>query len=372
MKKETTLTGLFGVALLGLGTSAYADFTLTNGNLAIFRVGDGTAALSSGGAAVFVDEYTTTGTLVQSIAMPTITVGSNHALISSGTATSEGYMTRSSDGKSLVLSGYDAAVGTASVKSVANRTIGVLVNGKIDTTTSGALTAAGDNMRSVAYDGGAGFWYTHDTGTEYALYGSTGTHTTLTTQNSRVVSVFNNQLYISSGSGSFKGVDSVGTGKPTTTGQTLTLGPGSTSPYGFQFLDESSTVAGMDTLYLADDSANASGGGVKKFTFDGTTWTLRGTVVAGAATTDRGLTAVDNGSGGVNLYVTTGTGLYSIVDNSGFGGTLSAAATLLASAGTNQVFRGVAFTPVPEPTSLGLSGLVASGLLARRRRTKKA
>jgi len=52
--------------------------------------------------------------------------------------------------------------------------------------------------------------------------------------------------------------------------------------------------------------------------------------------------------------------------------TLTAAATLLASASSNTAFRGVAFTPVPEPTSMGLIGMASIALLARRRRSAKA
>ena len=44
---------------------------LTGGDILVARVGDGTAALTNLGNTYFLDEYTPTGTLVQSIAMPT-------------------------------------------------------------------------------------------------------------------------------------------------------------------------------------------------------------------------------------------------------------------------------------------------------------
>src|SRR4051812_13011680 len=59
----------------------------TPGDLAIYRVGDGSVALAATGNAVFVDEYTPGGTLVQSIALPS--TGGGNKLIASGTATSE-------------------------------------------------------------------------------------------------------------------------------------------------------------------------------------------------------------------------------------------------------------------------------------------
>jgi hypothetical protein len=42
-----------------------------SGDLFVCRIGDGSAALGSTGTAVFIDEYTTAGALVQTIPMPT-------------------------------------------------------------------------------------------------------------------------------------------------------------------------------------------------------------------------------------------------------------------------------------------------------------
>src|ERR1043166_9690103 len=52
----------------------------TSGNLVVYRVGDGSAPLSANAAAVFVDEYTPAGVLVQSITLPTAVNGSNKRL----------------------------------------------------------------------------------------------------------------------------------------------------------------------------------------------------------------------------------------------------------------------------------------------------
>jgi len=45
--------------------------------------------------------------LVQSVALPTTGANGAHALIASGTASSEGLLSRSADGRFLVLTGYD-------------------------------------------------------------------------------------------------------------------------------------------------------------------------------------------------------------------------------------------------------------------------
>ncbi len=95
-------------------------------------------------------------------------VGSNRILTGSGTATSEGLLTLSSNGQYLVLAGYDAAVGTAGVANTAsaavNRVIGrVDAAATIDTTTaltdaySGTAGTAGNPRGAVSTDG-MNFW----------------------------------------------------------------------------------------------------------------------------------------------------------------------------------------------------------------------
>src|SRR5262249_57285590 len=98
------------VALVQAPSASAAGFS--PGNLVVARVGTGDAALSNAATAVFLDEYTPTGTLVQSVPMPTATNGANRRLTVSGTATSEGALALSMDGRYLSLGGYDADPGT--------------------------------------------------------------------------------------------------------------------------------------------------------------------------------------------------------------------------------------------------------------------
>src|SRR3954471_6558150 len=90
--------------LSSFGASAAA---FTPGNLVIYRVGDGASALINTGNPVFLDEYTPAGSLVQSLPMPS---AASPRLIASGTSTSEGLLTRSTDGNYVVLTGYNAPI----------------------------------------------------------------------------------------------------------------------------------------------------------------------------------------------------------------------------------------------------------------------
>ncbi|MGD0844616.1 MAG: hypothetical protein ABSA06_09655, partial [Geobacteraceae bacterium] len=98
-------TLLLAVALPGSGFAA----GFGTGNLVVLRAGDGSGALSSAAAAVFLDEYTAAGTKVQSLAMPTVASGSNRPLTVAGSSTADGALRRSADGRFLTLAGYAAA-----------------------------------------------------------------------------------------------------------------------------------------------------------------------------------------------------------------------------------------------------------------------
>src|SRR5262249_38185887 len=100
---------LLGLCLSLCGTAAQASFTA--GNVVLYGVGDGTDPLVNTGNAVFLDEYTPGGVLVQSVPLPTTAAGAQHQLIASGTASSEGMLTRSADGRYVILSGYASDLG---------------------------------------------------------------------------------------------------------------------------------------------------------------------------------------------------------------------------------------------------------------------
>src|SRR5437667_1286419 len=287
---------------------ARAANAFTPGNVVIYRLGDGSSSLVNTGNAVFLDEYTPTGTLVQSIALPTATAGANHRLIASGTATSEGLMTRSTDGQYLLLTGYDAPIPTTGLVGTTSasvpRSVGRIdANAAIDTTTALTDFSSGSNPRGVASTNGTDLWVGGAAGgVRYATTGSiTSVQLSTTVTNIRAVEIFGGQLYNSDSSGTAVRLGKVGNGLPTTSGQTITNLPGfpasTGSSYAFFLADLSSSVNGVDTLYVADD-----GTGITKYSLVSGSWTPNGTVGAGGDNY-RGITGVAFGTN-VTLYAT--------------------------------------------------------------------
>ncbi len=90
---------------------------------------------------VFLDEFSPAGSLIETIPMPVAASGANNPLLASGSATSEGQLSLSANGADLVLTGYSAPLGTASISgttAAADPRVVGLVNssGGINTTTA--------------------------------------------------------------------------------------------------------------------------------------------------------------------------------------------------------------------------------------------
>ena len=300
--------------------------------------------------------------------LPTAASGSNNPLTASGTATSEGMLSLSTDKASLVVTGYDAAPGSSgsivtTLTTAVPREVGIIdSSGNINTSTTTTSYSAG-NPRSVAADGNNLWMSGSNTGLVSTTIGDSGPGTVVSTTstNTRVIQIDNGQLYYSTGVTGAGGIYSVGSGEPLGSGTTATQLPGvsTTSPYGFFFarVGTGATFNGYDTLYVADDAT-----GIEKWTYNGatSTWQAAGTVTAASV---RGLTGTVNGTS-VTLYGTTGGStssgggsIYAFTDASGAGGTVSGSATTIATAATGEAFRGIAFAPsLPASTISVTSG----------------
>ena len=364
MKK--TILSLLSVTL---SIAGFSQTAFTAGNLVIYRVGDGSAALTSAGTAAFMDEYTPTASAspVRSIPMPT----SGNMLVASGTATSEGLLTRTVDGTAVIAGGYNAATGTASItssnSSTINRTIGVIkYDGSVDVTTKLSDNISPSNIRSAASTDGTSFWVGNAAlGVRYATLGATASTqlNSVAPTNIRQVNIFSGNVYFSTSSVT-PGIYQLGSGLPTTGGLTPTvlIGTGvGASPYGFVLKMAGASPAAGDIAYIADDRLPASSGGVQKWTYNGAAWAL--TYILNTGTTGvRGLTVdFTNPLLPVIFATTTETSANRIItitdDLSG-----TSTSTLVATAGTNTVFRGVQFAP--KAGILGLRFISFTGTAA--------
>ncbi|MFN0131569.1 MAG: GC-type dockerin domain-anchored protein [Phycisphaerales bacterium] len=369
MKKSVILSAV--VSAFAIAAASGQPVPFTAGSLVVHQTGvdGGATALTSAATRGFLKEITVGGTIVQTIDLPFLAAASgNRALNNSGSATSEGAMTLSADGRFLVVVGYNADAGTAGVVATAaatvNRVVGLIdCNGIIDSTTAFGDGYDANNIRSATSSNGTDIW---TAGTATGTLGGirylvrAGTTSVAVTApnlptNTRYVNIAAGQLYTSSASGNFLGVSTVGTGLPTTAGQTITLLPGfpvppvtpTPSTYDFWFAD-------ANTLYVADDRSIANGGGVQKWTLSAGTWSLAYTLNTGITVGTRALAGTVV-AGTPVIYATTatanaaaGNALVTVTDT----GAASAFSTI-ATSGANTWWTGVDFAPVcsnPGPT----------------------
>ncbi|APR79055.1 Xanthine/uracil/thiamine/ascorbate permease family protein [Minicystis rosea] len=329
----------------------------------VVRVGDGSAELSNASTATFLEERNLDGSLVAKannpLALPTAVVGNNQPFAISGTATSEGGLSRSANGKYVTLAGYASAPGVASIKGKPSATVNRVVarvdaSYAIDTSTRLDSAFNTDNVRGATSNDGSAFWVSgtgagNTGGVWHLALGATGGvqlvgQTGNLPNNVRQTHVFDGQLFGVAGASPMFSVFTVGTGLPTTmtTGSALPGMPTASgpSPFSFALFDRNAAVPGLDTCYVADDRGTTDGGGVQKWTYDGTQWKLATTFNQGLNGDLRGLAGAVTGAS-VTLIVSDPENVYALVDD----GSASPAATKIATAPANTAFRGVALAP---------------------------
>ena len=339
---------------------AVADAAPPSLSFMVVRVGAGDAGLTTAAAPVFLDERRSSdGLLVRTIPMPTALMGNNRPVTLSGTSTTEGVLSTSADGKYVVLGGYAAAPGTAAVTTSTSATVNRVVArvdaaGNVDSSTRMTNGFSGDAIRGACSNDGMQFWSAGNgtvvasAGVQYAALGSAGTSTQVfaTVTNTRACVVAGGRLYASTASGAALRVFTIGAGLPTTAGQTGTNLPGmstSNSPQGFALLDVDAMVPGVDTLYVADGRAVASGGGVQKWKLANATWSLATTFSSGLSAGAAGVAAGKVGND-VHVIATTLESPARVirwVDD----GSLSPMGSALTTAQPSTTFRGVAVSP---------------------------
>jgi len=353
MRFQLTLLSLFlGCSFVG-GQNAFGP-----GNLVVLQVGTTGTDLNNRSREFALQEFTTSGTLVQSIAMPTT---GTHKITIQGTSSLEGFMSLSSNRAYLVFGGYDLETGIASPSSSGTNAVRVLArvgkNGLVDLSTKvpGADLHSNGALRSVASHDGTTYWTAGGTqGIRYVTHGSnTSVLVSNTVTNGRSIKIFGGQLYLGHSSGaSNPRLMAVGSGLPTTEGNTSTGLPGfptSGAYVDFVFFDRDNTEPDNDVVYIADDGA-----GIRKFSKVAGTWVENG-IFGTSSDGYRGLTGVIENNN-VVLYATRKGGtsasgggeLVKVTDAAGYNTAINATDVLLATAPANTAFRGVAFAPTEE------------------------
>lgn len=394
--KAGILTTLFFMSLT-LPSLLRAQSAFTPGNLVVEQVGfGGSTALSSSASPInFVEFSPSTGSVAQSV------TASTSVFSESGSAGTAGCLTLSADGTTLVFVAYnEAANGAASVtSSTVNREVGFVTQGSSPTpavatyfTNSGAGSDGytGNNIKAAYFDGTYIWASGNDAATSSGVHISTVTsggaaspNTLLTSSGSAFsvtcgIGVFKNQLYVTQ-SGSTGGTFQMGTGKPTSSGQSASAVGGSYAVLNAVYLNVTNANPGHpDVMYTADDGKT---GLLHKYYWNtgSSAWALAGTAVI-SSTTAAGaggyITADMNPSGGVDLYVVIGEGnktANSVIKCTDVGAltavSLSASPTTILSAGANYEFTGISWAPSQTSaisasnyaTTISSSGNLAGG-----------
>jgi hypothetical protein len=354
-------------------SAAHADWW-QDGNLVVLRVGDGVGGLVNTGNPIFLDQFTSGGSLFATLTIPS---SGASAMLESGSASSEGFLTRYN--KTVLFMGYNTSGGVGSLPNAsggtAPRTIGqVDINGTYSlpyssTTAFSGTSGTGGNPRAAVTDGAGNYWgvgsgsstanrgvYYFGSGTPAFIHNGSGS---VSPRDAEIVG--GNLLFSAAPSSGTRGIFGY-TGTPTTS-QGATLPPvvintgATSSPYDFVI----NTTLGI--AYVSDDTAG-TGGGVQRYNWNGSAWTLAYTLSTGASSGARGM-AVDFSGSTPLVYVTTSETSTTANNRLGYFNDSgnSSLFNLLVTAPANEQFRGIEFTPaaIPEP---GTAALLGMGILA--------
>ncbi len=341
----------------------YSNAQFTSGRIVAVQT---TGATTKYGSAVTLKEYTTTGSAGTSITLPN--TGENPIQMAATLGGSEGYISQSTDGTSLVFGGYATTANysatdiTVSTASTAPRAIyKVDGNGSYSKIYSSTTAYSANDIRAAISDG-TNYWaggasVANVDGINY--FGpSTAVNfgATATPIKAYGLRIFNGQMYYStqkagpSNTSAQLGIFSVGSGLPTSGSPTLTqvINTGTTIPSDFSF-NSTSTIC-----YVAVN-LNTATGGIQKWTKSGSTWTLQYTLGTGATNIGAFGLVVDYSGDNPVLYATTseatvGNRIIKITDS----GSGSSATTLVAAA-TNVWFHGLDFAPCTAPSISSIS-----------------
>lgn len=387
-----------------LNVSGAGYMALLPGNLVVVRVGDGAQALShANGNTVFLDQYTPSGVYVSTVMVPdeaagapysagsSTSIGTTPALLVDGAGTDspfEALMTLSANQQFLCFAGYcvsypftnSANDVTSSGGNGGNRWRGMgTVNAfglySLAYTNTGLYSGGNHTIRGVvSSDGVTNFWTTGQAGSPGLKYvnktnsiyanGAGIPQVASGNASTRVVQIVGTNLVFSDWAGASGAGLYACAGTPTPAANAATTPSALILAEGGHPLDFAASPD-LLTVYIADDQtfggANVQAGGVQRWdtTTPGSGYTYSYTLPANAGTAGaRGVTVDFSanttwgpGVTGAIVYITsadaTPNTLSRVLDN-GSGST----ATVLVTAGTGELLRGVRFSPVAAPVGI--------------------
>jgi hypothetical protein len=361
------------------------------GNLAVTRYGSSTW---TGGTGVtlpaYVDEFApvtgalySAGQLMRSVPIPTANYGANFGYVGSAMkSNADGAIGISPDRTKMAISGFNSATGNGNVNGgTSPRVVAILdADGNLDTRT-GFSDGNSQPMRTATVTDSATVYIAYGNnsyGLRHASLPRTVTNTPQTrtgvtvfpTISLKKLGVYEGNMYFTTSTVPGATSTSGGPAAPTTTkvmrlnglpgraSSPVTLpglpAPSSTSqPGGFVMFDVNPNVPGFDLLYYTDDTPTPT---LNKYTFNGTTWTARGSYTITGLNDNllRDMTGTLV-RGVPTLYGVSYTSIVRLEDrattyslaNTAFANTLNVTQTVLKNnaASTTYAYRGIAFTP---------------------------
>ena len=373
---QTGDSGLYSIRVFYGAGSAFIDSStasltvsstalqLRPANLVVARVGDGAQTLRDAGNSIYLDQFTTSGTYVNTVTVPDsgsdALVARGSAGASIGSLSGMTALTLSADGQFLVLNGYQTNYDAAATVALGSGSTGdqlvLRAVATIDKLSQYAVRAqalypdiAANAFRCAAFDGVDDYWGATG-GTTIGVYyfGTEAAPGPITFNNARIVNLFNGKFYVCGANLGLYRFD----GKPHP-GDTWTQDIAYDVTGGSGACDFSVSPDG-NTIYIADGRnwsatlANTNGG-IQVYTNNGSGGYPIARLLKPDPSSALGALYVTVDYSQVNpvVYATTigqiTNKLVRIVDdgsNSGAG-----TATVLATAGPNQEFRGIRFGP---------------------------
>jgi hypothetical protein len=361
----------FGLACLPLGGLAAA---FQADSLVVLRTGDGVTALSGRLAPVFLAEYSTQGTLLQSLALPAN--DATQALTLRSRSGSEGGLALGIDGQSLMLAGYGQVAGQTRSTSAAVRVAEVSASGQVAVR---SLNTLGNVTLTSASGSLADPWV--GASSNLARVDASGALSRVAQDNVSRLQAVNGEVWVGVGLNGLVAQHGPGIyAASAATDGSVTLNSirgDSLGVSAFSVLDLSPDVPGADTMYVANQNQSPNSYvQVRKFTLRANgQWVSAGALDIPGGTSLSGLAARAMGSQ-VQLFGLDSSGLYTATDVVGYTTSYSGALgsihswTTLATAAPDTAFRGLSVSPaaVPEASTwvLALAGLSCCAMARRR------